>query len=504
LSVPRHLQVPLSFGNRRRRSCRNGSRPTAEDKFPLIVVNARAGYVFLPDILHKEFASLHVLIAEELGKCLWVHRHWLNIASTRQEKELVEPQTSSIFPPNARSDLAEEAVSRYGWKALAGAVIGFSMDGFDMLILGFMLAAISADLALTSTQAGSLVTWTMLGAVAGGLVFGPMSDHLGRVKVLTWTILIFAVFTGLCALARGYRDLVFFRAIAGLGLGGEFGIGMALATEAWPASKRARVSSYVMVGWHGGVLLAAFSTPLLLSVIGWRGMFLVGIVPAVVAFVVRRAIDEPDIFVRKHAGKTENSFHALVKDGKTFKTTLGIAILCSVQNFAYYGLMVWLPSYLAKSLGFSLTKSGLWTGVTVLGMACGIWACGQLADRLGRKPGFLLFQVGAVIMVFLYSRITEPGMLLWVGAIMGMFVNGLNGGIGALISESYPTVARATAQNTLWNLGRGIGSLGPVAVGALAMKYSFHAAIGLLASIYFLDIIATLFLIPELKGKVLD
>ena len=87
---------------------------------------------------------------------------------------------------------------------------------------------------------------------------------------------------------------------------------------------------------------------------------------------------------------------------------------------------------------------------------------------------------------------------------MGMFVNGLNGGIGALMSEAYPTVARATAQNTLWNLGRGIGSLGPVTVGALATKYSFHAAIGLLASIYFLDIIATLFLIPELKGKALD
>jgi len=411
--------------------------------------------------------------------------------------------SSTSSATSAQIAVADEPVTRYGWKALAASVIGFSMDGFDMLILGFMLAAISADLGLTSTQAGSLVTWTMLGAVAGGLVFGSLSDKLGRIRVLTWTILVFAVFTGLCALARGYRDLVFFRAIAGLGLGGEFGIGMALATEAWPASKRARVSSYVMVGWHGGVLLAAFTTPLLLPVIGWRGMFLVGIVPAVVAFVVRRALDEPEIFVQKRAAKNENSFRALVKDTKTFRTTLGIAILCAVQNFAYYGLMVWLPSYLSKTLGFSLTKSGLWTGVTVLGMACGIWFCGQLADRIGRKPTFLLFQFGAVVMVFLYSRITEASTLLWAGAIMGVFVNGLNGGIGALMSEAYPTVARATAQNTLWNLGRGVGSLGPLAVGALAAKYSFHAAIGLLASIYFLDIVATLFLIPELKGKAL-
>jgi len=117
----------------------------------------------------------------------------------------------------------------------------------------------------------------MLGAVAGGLIFGTMSDHFGRIRVLTWTFLIFAVFTGLCALARGYWDLVTYRAVAGVGLGGEFGIGMALAAEAWPASKRARASAYVMVGWHVGVLLAAFVTAALLPVIGWRGMFLLGI-----------------------------------------------------------------------------------------------------------------------------------------------------------------------------------------------------------------------------------
>src|SRR3979409_504333 len=191
------------------------------------------------------------------------------------------PVSSTPTTTRAQVAVANESVTAYGWKALAGSVIGFSMDGFDMLILSFMLAAISAAVALTGPQAGSLVTWTMLGAVAGGLIFGSLSDHLGRIRVLTWTILVFAAFTGLCALARDYRDLTFFRAIGGLGRGGEFGIGMALATEAWPASKRARASSYVMLGWHGGVLLAAFVTAMLLPVIGWRGMFLLGILPAI-------------------------------------------------------------------------------------------------------------------------------------------------------------------------------------------------------------------------------
>jgi MFS family permease len=416
----------------------------------------------------------------------------------------MEPLASGAITATVQTAGEDDRVTSYGWKALAGSVIGYSMDGFDMLILGFMLAAISADLKLTNSRAGSLVTWTLVGAVLGGFIFGTLSDHFGRIRVLTWTILIFAVFTGLCAFARGYWELVACRVIAGLGLGGEFGIGMTLAAEAWPASKRARASSYVSLGWQSGVLLAALVTPILLPIIRWRGMFLVGLMPALVAFIVRRTLHEPEIFVKKHAGKRENSFRLLVKDGKTFRTTLGIAILCSVQNFAYYGIMIWMPSYLAKSLGFSLTKSGMWAAVTVLGMACGIWTFGQLADRVGRKPIFILFQLGAVIMIFVYSRVTGPNTLLWIGAIMGMAVNGTMAGIGALMSEAYPTAARATAQNVLFNVGRAVGAPGPLVVGALAAKYSFIVAIGLLALVYVLDILATVFLIPELKGRELE
>src|SRR3954464_12005092 len=182
-------------------------------------------------------------------------------------------------------------------KALAAATIGYAMDGFDLLILGFMLRAISADLHLTPAQAGSLVTWTLLGAVAGGILFGMLADFYGRVRVLTWTILLFAIFTGLCALAQGYWDLLAYRTVAGVGLGGEFGIGMALVAEAWPASKRARASSYVGLGWQVGVLGAALTTPVLLPVIGWRGMFAVGIFPAVAAYVIRYSLHEPEVFV---------------------------------------------------------------------------------------------------------------------------------------------------------------------------------------------------------------
>ncbi|WP_114814990.1 MFS transporter [Paraburkholderia kururiensis] len=413
---------------------------------------------------------------------------------------------------NAVSSPPETAQGRgYAGRALLASVLGYAMDGFDLLILGFMLPAIAADLHLSSTQAGSLVTWTLVGAVAGGVIFGMLGDYFGRVRVLAWTILVFAVFTGLCALAQGYADLLVYRTMAGIGLGGEFGIGMTLVAEAWPAAQRARVSSYVGLGWQLGVLAAALLTPLLLPVIGWRGMFAVGLLPAVVSFFVRRRVEEPLLFTEraKRAGHDaalapRAPIKRLIADARTARTSLGVVILCSVQNFGYYGLMIWLPGYLSKAFGYSLTKSGLWTAATVAGMAAGIWLFGVAADRFGRKPAFLFYQAGAVVTVFVYSQLATPFALLVGGMVMGAFVNGMIGGYGALISELYPTEARATAQNVLFNIGRAVGGFGPVTVGALAARYSFTAALGMLASIYVLDILATLFLIPERRGAALE
>jgi MFS family permease len=414
----------------------------------------------------------------------------------------VNPADADPFPPAPAA--APGSVDAYARRALVASATGYAMDGFDLLILSFMLPTLIAGLHLSGAQAGSVVTWTLVGAVIGGLLAGALSDRYGRIRVLTWTILVFAVFTGLCAFAQGYWDLLVYRTIAGIGLGGEFGIGMALVAEAWPANKRARASSYVALGWQAGVFCAAFVTPFLLPLIGWRGMFIVGVFPALVAFALRRVLHEPALFVAtSRQGERVSPYKYLFANPEVTRTTIGIALMTSIQNFGYYGTIIWLPTYLSSRLGFTLTRSAMWIAVTVAGGALGMWIFGQLADRIGRKPMFIAFQAGAMAMAFIYPRITDPTALLVAGAFTGVFLSGMVGGYGALISESYPTQARATAQNVLFNVGRGVGGFGPLVIGWLALKYSLPAALSFLVVIWAVDILVTLVLTKERKGAAL-
>ncbi|MFJ4651904.1 MFS transporter [Nocardia sp. NPDC088792] len=386
-------------------------------------------------------------------------------------------------------------------KALWASIAGYAVDGFDMLLLSVALVAITGSLKLTSGQAGSLATYTLLGAVAGGILFGMLSDRIGRVRVLTWTILLFAVFTGLCALAQDYTQFAVLRFCAGVGLGGEFGIGMTIVAETWPAAKRARATSYVALGWQFGVLLAALSGIWLLPHLGWRRLFALGVVPAILAYGFRRRIEEPAMFTRSEHKSAP--LRELWRDTRTSKSSLALIVLTSVQNFGYFGLMTWLPTYLAKHFHYSLTKSATWTAVTVLGMAAGILVFGHLADRFGRRPALCAYQIGAAASVIAYSQLTSSGALLIGGAIMGFFVNGMLGGYGALLAELYPTEARATAENVLFNIGRGVGGFGPWLIGVLIAHYSFNGTIGFLGAIYILALLTTVFLIPERRGAAL-
>jgi MFS family permease len=250
--------------------------------------------------------------------------------------------------------------------------------------------------------------------------------------------------------------------------------------------------------------------------LGWRGLFAVGGLPAWAAFFIRRRLGESPKFIEARAVEARaarttggaatarrGAITALFKDKATTRITLAMMVLTTVQNAGYFGIMTWLPTYLSKVIGLSINASSVWTAVTVSGMILGILAFGQLADRIGRRGAFWIFQTGAACSVLVYSQLNDPAVLLLGGFVMGAFANGMLGGYGALIAELYPTEVRATAQNLLFNIGRGLGGFAPVVIAAVAATRGFAFALALLPIIYLVQF-AAMFVLPERRGVELE
>lgn len=413
------------------------------------------------------------------------------------------------------------------WKIMWASIIGYAMDGLDVLILSFAMAAIVSEFGLTLGEGGMIATYTLIGTVLGGYIFGIFADWWGRVHTFSLTIIIFSIFTGACAFADNAVHLDILRFLAGLGLGGEYGIGMTLVSETWPGAKRARATAGVAMGWQAGAVLAAILAAVVLPDYGWRGLFLVGVLPALLAAWARHGIKEPPMWVqrkemkkalqaRKDAGEkltaeeeeqlTEAKKFPLAHlfaDKKTTITTIALTIMTSVQNFGYYGIMVWLPMILLKEHGLTTKSMSGWMIVTVIGMIAGIFVFGWLCDRLGRKKPYLLFYVCATAMVYIYVNLGTPIALLFGGAFLGFFCNGMMAGYGTLLSENYTTDARSTAQNFIFNTGRAVGGFAPVIIGTIAQTNGFNTAFVLLSAVYLAAAVNVLFFVKDTKGTVI-
>lgn len=410
------------------------------------------------------------------------------------------------------------------WKIMWASIIGYAMDGLDVLILSFAMAAIVSEFGLSLGEGGLIATYTLIGTVLGGYLFGIFADYFGRVHTFSLTIIIFSIFTGACAFADNVTHLDILRFLAGLGLGGEYGIGMTLVSETWPAAKRARATAGVAMGWQAGAVLAAILAAFVLPDYGWRGLFLVGVIPALLAAWARHGLKEPPMWVKRKEMKkallarkangeqltaeeeaelTEAKkfplAHLFASPSKTL-TTVSLTIMTSVQNFGYYGIMVWLPMILLKEHGLTTKSMSGWMIVTVVGMIAGIYVFGYLCDRLGRKIPYLIFYVCAAAMVYIYVNLGTPIALLFGGAFLGFFCNGMMAGYGTLLSENYTTDARSTAQNFIFNTGRAVGGFAPAIIGALAQAHGFNAAFVLLSCVYLAAALNVLFFIKDTKG----
>ncbi|GAA3344723.1 MFS transporter [Deinococcus persicinus] len=372
------------------------------------------------------------------------------------------------------------------------------------MFISFAMTMIIAEFNIDLATGGLISSITNIGMLLGGIIFGVLADKYGRVKVFTYTIILFAIGTALTGVATSIEQVYVYRFIAGLGAGGEYGIGMALVAEAWPKNKQGRASSYVSVGAQYGVILAALLSAIILPTLGWRALFFVGVLPVIFAFIVRKNLHESPEWLASQNNQSnkekKGKLAQLFATPRVTMTTLTLILMATVQIAGYNGLMIWLPSMLQKSQGLSVSSSALWTISTAVGMIIGMLTFGRFMDRFGAKRAFGIFLLASACAVFLYSFATGAVAILMGGAIVGFFSNGMFAGYGALISSFYPVQIRSTATNTIFNFGRAIGGFSPIFVGYILQSYDMTVVMIYLAALYGISFMVML----TLKGSTED
>lgn len=415
-------------------------------------------------------------------------------------------------------------VTRYQWIVLLVAWLGWVFDSMDATIYALVLHPSLEDLLHIADQSASsaeMIAWYggiifsvfLIGWAIGGVLFGVLADRYGRTKTLMATILLYAAFTGMAALSQEWWHLAIYRFVTALGIGGEWAAGAAIVAETWPEDKRAKAAGVLQSAWAVGFFLAAVLN-LLLRGYSWRILFLVGILPAFAALLVRIWVKEPERWTKAHTQELKDGTTPMMKLAELFQGHLALATwvgsgLAFVAVFGLWGVTSWLPS-LVRALPDlqDLPPDGLSEYVSYAIMAVNAGALlgylwfGPLADRFGRRPVFALMCAGSLAMVpltfFTPHNYTHILLLL---PILGFFSNGIFAGFPIYLPELYPTRLRATGAGFCFNAGRVLASAGPFLTGFLVATFGdFGRAASAIALVYLLGLFILIFA-PETKGR---
>jgi putative sialic acid transporter len=403
-------------------------------------------------------------------------------------------------------------ISRPQWNALLAAMLGWMLDAMDFVLYVMALNTLQKEFDFETDVAGLLATVTLLSSAAGGLLFGVVADRIGRTRALMATILIFSFCSLGTATAQDLPQLIVWRTLLGLGMGGEWASGAVLVSETWPAEHRGKAIGIMQSGWALGYILAALVAGAVLPSLGWRWLFVVGVLPALFVFWVRRTVHEPPLWAaRQAAGPAEaNPFRVIFGPALLHRTVMA-TLLATAVMFAYWGVFTWLPSFLGTPVeeggaGLDVKSVTGWVIPTQLGAFFGYLSFGFISDRLGRRRTFILYMLAAAVLVPFYGQMAgHPGVLLAIGPLLGFFGHGYFSVFGSLLAELFPTRVRATGQGLTYNVGRGLGAFGPFTIGALARVEGVGIGLALaLTSAFFLAGAVLILLVPETRGKQLE
>jgi MFS family permease len=395
-----------------------------------------------------------------------------------------------------------QELTPYQWRVLLCACLGWALDIMDGYLYAIILFPAMSDLLGTSESAviglygGIVLSIFMIGWALGGLIFGPIADRYGRAKTMAITILIYASFTGLCGIAGSWQELALYRFLTGIGIGGEWAAGAALIAETWPAKSRAKAAGIMQASGGIGFFLAT-GLYLFIGPYGWRWVFALGVLPALVAFYIRRSLEEPQRWTRAKA--QQNPLPLLFKKPVRRDVLIGTG-LAVVATFGYQGAIQWMPSWIAAMLYAQGTKevirqvSLVMTTLTTGGII-GCLFLPFVADRWGRKSALLIYFLGALLSVpttFLLARELTHAVI--AAPIMGFFASGVTTGFAIYFPEMFPTAIRATAQGFCYNFARFFSAAGPLLAGVLTSAHgSFAPAIATIGSVYLIGLVILIF-----------
>jgi MFS family permease len=391
-------------------------------------------------------------------------------------------------------------------KGLVAASLGWMLDGFDVMLYALVIGALLQDFSMSTRTAGLLGSLTLAASGLGGVLFGAIADRMGRRRALIGSILIYSIFTALCGFAQTVSQLAVFRFLLGLGMGGEWTSGAALVSETWPDRHRGKAVAWMQSAWAVGYAAAAVVVALLLPRFGWRPVFWVGVLPALLTLWIRRNVQESEIWLasRQAHGPPRTPVREVFV-GRFASTTVLLTLLSLTTIFAYWGLNLWVPAYLSLppargGLGLSTSLTTVLVVTMQVGTFFGYVSFGYVSDAFGRRKSFVTYILVAAVLILVYSGIQSVALLLIVGPLVAFFGTGLFSGFGAITAEIYPTAVRAIAQGFTLNMGRLGSAVAPFMVGSLAETHGFATAFALLSGALVLGSLTWIWL-PETRGR---
>ncbi|HEY2136029.1 MAG TPA: MFS transporter [Xanthobacteraceae bacterium] len=427
--------------------------------------------------------------------------------------------TESSLPagsPTAPAIVGAPRRMRLGWYSELTSVerrtywacfAGFGLDSMDTTIYALLIPSLIAVLGLTKPEAGYLATAALVGTAIGGWGSGILADRIGRIRVLQLTILWVAVFTFAAAFTNSFGQLFAVRFLQGLGYGGEAAVGAVLISEVVRPALRGRVAASIQSSYAVGYAISVSLLPLISFLpesIGWRVFFAIGILPAFLIFFIRRLVPESGIYTdakaAEAAGASAVPFWEIFKPAHLARTATALVMATGIFGGAYV-IITWLPTYLRTGLNLSVTTSVGYLAFNIMGSLVGPLCYGWLADRIGRRPAFMLFLVlqACNVATYMFAPI-GPEITIGLSFVLGALQGGLASGMLPTFSELFPTRIRASGQGFGLGGGRGLGSVLPATVGVLAATMPLGTAMGICALCAYAIAFCAAIALPETKG----